>query len=170
VALDYKAAIVAAIWTAFRANTLVNSTFLSGNQWDERTNGPKRHRLAATAPLDRTNIAVEMVGGDEQSTRTPHFGLTGTVNATCDAIVPVTFVVRITMQFDKEKAGDQTPVEREVRKALHSNYPKIGSLSYIRDFTIREQRTPPSQAPQAQAKSVWDVTYNLRLHLSQLRD
>lgn len=167
--VDYKSELTASMWTLLRAVGSFGTTFKAGNQYDERNGGSARQRLANRAPADFPNISVEIVGGDQQATRTPTFGLTGpTVSGSADAIIPITVTMRILMRFVSQKSDTQTAAETIVRQGLHTGYPKLG-LSYVRDFTIRERRTPTSKAPMAIAETQWDIPVTMRLHLSQLR-
>lgn len=164
---DYKFSVYAAIQSALLANTWIAANVKAGNIHDDRTTGAARRRLAGRAPNDlNPSIDVEVTGGDEGRTTTPNFGHVGTITVT-DAIIPCTVVVRITLKFISEKLGNQTSPETHVRQALHQGYPKL-SLSYVRDFTVREKKLPLDAMGVTELQM--DVTANLRLRISQLRD
>lgn len=170
--VDYKSAVYGAILALFRANSGVTAAFPAGNIHDDSSSGAARRRMASSAPQDRSSsLDVEIIGGDEQATRTPNFGLTGPAVVVTDAIVPVSLTVRVRMKFLSENGDVQTSAERYVRQALHQGYPKLG-LSYVRDFTTREQRIPGDQNKAEKGITQVDLTLavTMRLHISQLRD
>jgi hypothetical protein len=170
--LDYEGAIYSAVLALLRANSGVTSTFRAGNIRDELTTaGPARKRLAGSMPVDIPSLDVDLMGGDEQATRTPHFGLTGpAATANCDAIVPVTVTLRLRMRF-RGNITDETAALSVVRQALHASYPKLG-LAYVRDFQIRSTRKPkaePNSRDGDVSEVTWTVPVTCRLRTSQLR-
>jgi hypothetical protein len=95
---------------------------------------------------------------------------TSFTSALVDTIVPVTQTATITITYDAEKYGDQSPLESLIRAILMAKYPTLGiagaSLSISEP---QRQLTNPNQPPKEWKPFTRLVlTVNRRMRHSQL--
>lgn len=165
-AVDFKGDLVSAVWALLLASATVRNYFKLANREDERTDGATRQRLLQRTPADFPFLRLELDDDTQGHSSTPTFGLAQAA-AGCDAIVPVTVTLRISLGFESERLTDQTPQELAVRAALMVGYPKL-SLPYVRSFTISTRREKDRK--NANKKTiVMRIPVDMRLRLSQMR-
>ena len=179
-ALDYNLVLLNAIEAALFANQALADGCKVGSRIFEQHDKSVAQRQHKRAPGDYLEIAGSTAPLDTQGTTvTPTLGLGRATNA--DTIVPVTCAFDVVYTYDAAQWEKKHPTagrpEAEGRAALMVGYPRLGGLTYIRSIRFERRRDdlmPDSSAPGVasggKVKVTERVTFELRLHASQLRN
>lgn len=145
-ALDIDQQLDAAIWALLEANTDITTVYFAdvGRRLKAypttQSDGEAKKRLQR-GPNDYPQLKVDVTGGSIGVNAPRVFAMNSTsyTAATCDAPVPVTHLVTVTVTFDKEDSPSQTPIEAAIRASFFAKWPNLG-IAGITGFVMNRTR------------------------------